>query len=104
MTEARPVERVPWVIPPKALTEWRRLAVVLEKAGPVPCQTGDPAAWWPDGKELDSPATRMAVRACWRCPARAACLDYAVAAGERFGVWGGLLPDERREMRQGRAA
>jgi WhiB family redox-sensing transcriptional regulator len=46
-------------------------------------------------KEMDAPSTRMAVRACWRCPARAACADYAVAADEPAGVWGGLLPDER---------
>lgn len=45
----------------------------------------------------------MAVRACWR-PARVACLDYAVAADERFALWGGLLPDERREIRQAKAA
>ncbi len=88
--------------PAGALAEWRRLSVVLDDAGAVPCQT-DTEAWWPDGKELDAPSTRAAVRACWTCPARAACLDYAVAAGERAGVWGGLLPDERREMRRAAA-
>lgn len=40
----------------------------------------------------------MAVHARWRRPARAVCLDYAVAADERFGLWGGLLPDERQEV------
>jgi hypothetical protein len=59
----------------------------------------DTEAWWPDRKDLDAPSTRMAVRACWTCPARGACLSYAVAADERFGVWGGLLPDERRHLR-----
>ncbi len=51
-----------------------------------------------------SPAARltlMAVRACYWSPARAGCRDYAVAAGERFGVWGGLLPAERRETAPG---
>ncbi len=98
MTEAVPVERTPWAIPAGALAEWSRLSAVLDETGPVPCQT-DTEAWWPDGKELDAPATRMAVRACWSCPARAACLGYAIAADERFGVWGGLLPAERREIR-----
>ncbi len=93
------MERIPWAIPAGALAEWRRLSAVLDEAGPVPCQT-DTEAWWPDGKELDSPATRTAVRACWQCPARTACLDFAMAADDRFGVWGGTLPDERREMRQ----
>jgi Transcription factor WhiB len=29
----------------------------------------------------------------------AACLSYAVATDERYGVWGGSLPNERRAMR-----
>jgi WhiB family redox-sensing transcriptional regulator len=33
---------------------------------------------------------------CARCPVRMECLDYAVAAGERYGIWGGLNPQERR--------
>lgn len=32
---------------------------------------------------------------CSRCPARAACLDFAVAHDEQYGVWGGLTADER---------
>ncbi len=99
MTEATPVERIPWAIPAGALAEWLRLAAVLDEISTVPCQT-DTEAWWPDRKDLDAPSTRSAVRACWRCPARAACLSFALAANERFGVWGGMLPDERRGMRQ----
>jgi hypothetical protein len=45
---------------------------------------------------LDSPATLIALAAYGVCPARAACLTYAVAAGEREGVWGATLPDVRR--------
>ncbi len=77
-------------------TEWLRLAAVLEEAGAVPCRQSDPEAWWPDRKQLDSPSTRTGVAGCWRCPAREACLAYAVAADEREGVWGATLPDERR--------
>jgi WhiB family redox-sensing transcriptional regulator len=32
---------------------------------------------------------------CAGCPVRIQCLDYAVASGERYGVWGGLTSDER---------
>ena len=64
----------------------------------MPCRTSDPDAWWPDRRQLDAPATRMAVHGCWRCPAREARLAYALAAGEREGVWGATLPDERREI------
>jgi hypothetical protein len=100
MTEAEPSDHKAWLIPPGALTEWLALAAVLGDAGTVPCQTSDTEAWWPDRRDMDAPATRMAVRGCWRCPARDACLGYAVAADERFGVWGGLLPEERREIRR----
>ena len=93
-----------WVIPPKALAEWLRLAAVLEEAGAVPCRTSDAEAWWPDRKQLDGPAARMAVAACWRCPAREPCGAYALAAGEREGIWAGMLPEERREMQKTTAA
>jgi WhiB family redox-sensing transcriptional regulator len=33
---------------------------------------------------------------CARCVVRAECLTYAIAAGERYGIWGGLNPQERR--------
>lgn len=92
-------ERAPWAIPAKALTEWERLSAALEDAGAVPCRTTDSEAWWPDKPRMDAPSTRAAVQGCWRCPARAACLDYAIAADERLGVWGATLPDERRSAR-----
>lgn len=33
---------------------------------------------------------------CFQCPVREMCLEVAIANGERFGVWGGLTPQERR--------
>ena len=32
---------------------------------------------------------------CSRCPVRTACLAFAVATGEPFGVWGGTTEGER---------
>lgn len=87
-------------IPPHALAEWRLLARVLAESGPAPCETSDAEAWWPHQTQLDGPAVRMAVDACGRCAARDACLAYALAAGERGGVWGGLLPAQRRAARR----
>lgn len=103
MTEAVPTERIAWAIRPQALTEWLTLTRLVDEIGAVPCRTSDPEAWWPDRKNLDAPATRMAVHGCWRCPAREACLDFALAANEREGVWGGLLPDERRASQRAAA-
>jgi hypothetical protein len=99
MAAALQTDEPAWAIPPKALAEWVRLSTLVDEIGTVPCRTSDPEAWWPDRKNLDAPATRMAVHGCWRCPAREACLDFALVANEREGVWGGTLPDERKSIR-----
>jgi WhiB family transcriptional regulator, redox-sensing transcriptional regulator len=36
---------------------------------------------------------------CRVCPVRTPCREYAVARPERFGVWGGTTPRQRRELR-----
>ena len=35
---------------------------------------------------------------CQACLVREQCLEFAIGAGERFGVWGGLTPQERRSL------
>ena len=39
-----------------------------------------------------------AKKICVRCPVRADCLDYALKTRQKFGVWGGLAPKERRSL------
>jgi WhiB family redox-sensing transcriptional regulator len=90
-------------IPPQALGAWSELADVLAATGPAPCAVGDPELWWPiRGESRDQYAD--AVAACRVCPARGACLAYAVAAGERHGIWGGLWPRERLQLARPDAA
>ena len=99
MTASPRTDGTAWLIPPEARNEWLTLTRAVDALGDtVPCRTGDPDAWWPDKKALDSPATLGAIAACWSCGAREACLSYALAADEREGVWGGLLPEERRAL------
>ena len=99
MVQAEAPDRVLWAIPPKALDAWLELQSRLEEVGTVPCRSADASAWWPDRRDLDSPATHGAIEACRRCPLRRPCAEYAVVADERFGVWGATLPDERRRAR-----
>ncbi|MGX5657951.1 WhiB family transcriptional regulator [Geodermatophilus nigrescens] len=81
-----------------AAAKWRYLLAALQAAGPVPCQQGPSSAWWPEpGGPRDT--IDAAVDECRRCPALSACRDYAVAAGEQAGIWGGTLPTERRALR-----
>ncbi|MFH9978762.1 WhiB family transcriptional regulator [Streptomyces sp. NPDC017179] len=50
-------------------------------------------------------SVREAKRICGMCEMRPACLEYALANDERFGVWGGLSEKERQALgRTGRAA
>ena len=44
--------------------------------------------------------TGPAKRICFGCPLREACLDYALVAGGKFGVWGATSERERRRMRR----
>ncbi|MFF4007252.1 WhiB family transcriptional regulator [Streptomyces sp. NPDC001717] len=57
-------------------------------------QTG-PGFFFPEpGSSL-----RDAKRLCGACEGRVACLEYALANDERFGVWGGLSEAERSALR-----
>jgi WhiB family transcriptional regulator, redox-sensing transcriptional regulator len=56
------------------------------------CAQTDPDEFFP---ELGG-SGRAAKRICARCEVRAECRDDALATNERFGVWGGMTPQERR--------
>jgi hypothetical protein len=99
MGQAEAPDRVLRAIPPEALDAWLRLQARLEEVSTVPYRSADASAWWPDRRDLHSPATRAAIAACCRCPLRHPCAEYAIAADERFGVWGATLPEERRTAR-----
>ena len=83
-------------MPPQALTQWLRLAALIDEIVAVPCRTSDPEAWWPDRKAVDDFAARMALEACSVCAARRACRAYALAADEREGIWGATLRPDRQ--------
>ena len=42
---------------------------------------------------------RAAKKVCRTCPHTLACLDYAIANNETFGIWGGLSEKQRRNVR-----
>lgn len=54
--------------------------------------------FFPERGESTAPARAL----CADCPAKKGCLDYAVATGEKHGIWGGRSERERRRMRNGR--
>lgn len=64
------------------------------------CRGLDVRLFFPDSGQHAGPAQRV----CASCPVRATCLEYALDAGEAWGVWGGATEDERRAMRWQRRA
>jgi WhiB family transcriptional regulator, redox-sensing transcriptional regulator len=60
------------------------------------CSEMDPELWFPEPWEDETPAKAV----CGRCPVRAACLAFALDANEEYGVWGGLSPEQRHEVRR----
>ncbi|WP_436793325.1 WhiB family transcriptional regulator [Actinospongicola halichondriae] len=62
------------------------------------CRGVDPDIFFPDRGDSLAPAKAV----CAECIVRDECLEYALANGERFGVWGGTSERERRRIRRAR--
>jgi WhiB family redox-sensing transcriptional regulator len=63
------------------------------------CLGVDPDLFFPER----GASTREAKAVCAGCEVRDDCLEYALAHGEKFGIWGGLSERERRRVRRQRA-
>ena len=63
------------------------------------CLGVDPDLFFPER----GASTREAKGVCRGCEVRVECLEYALAQGEKFGIWGGLSERERRRVRRQRA-
>jgi WhiB family redox-sensing transcriptional regulator len=62
------------------------------------CMGVDPDLFFPER----GASTREAKEVCRGCVVREDCLEYALANGEKFGIWGGLSERERRKIRRRR--
>jgi WhiB family transcriptional regulator, redox-sensing transcriptional regulator len=63
------------------------------------CWSADPELFFPissAGGSLEQVARAKAV--CAACIVRRQCLQYALAANETHGVWGGMTEEERSRM------
>lgn len=69
---------------------WQRLAN---------CLGVDPDLFFPER----GASTREAKEVCRGCVVQEDCLEYALAHGEKFGIWGGMSERERRRVRRARA-
>jgi WhiB family redox-sensing transcriptional regulator len=64
------------------------------------CTQGDSESFFP-GKGGSSDEAR---HTCMSCQVRVYCLEWALEHNERYGVWGGLSDQQRRELRRERRA
>ena len=63
------------------------------------CLGVDPDLFFPER----GASTKEAKEVCRGCVVREECLEYALANGEKFGIWGGMSERERRRVRRARA-
>lgn len=66
---------------------WRVLAL---------CAQVDGDLWFPER----GASVQEAKRICRLCDVQQECLEYALANGERFGIFGGLTERERRKLKR----
>ena len=71
-----------------------RSFIPVDWMGDAACRDVDPKIFFVDHPGSGSAAEARAV--CAGCPVQAQCLDYALAANERHGIWGGLTERQRR--------
>lgn len=58
------------------------------------CRGADTEAFYPRAESEGAQARRI----CRECPVRNQCLEYALTHDERYGIWGGCDPVERRML------
>jgi len=63
------------------------------------CMGVDPDLFFPER----GASTKEAKEVCRGCVVQNDCLEYALASGEKFGIWGGMSERERRRLRRARA-
>jgi WhiB family transcriptional regulator, redox-sensing transcriptional regulator len=67
------------------------------------CRHHDPDLFFPIGTTGGAIAEiEQAQAICAGCPVQAACLSYALASHQQYGIWGGLDEDQRRQLRRRR--
>ena len=83
----------------RELNNWRHLAA---------CRGADPDIFFPPSEDNPKDRRRLdmynaALEICADCPVRNACLEAALSvpqADDGYGVFGGMTPEARRNMRK----
>lgn len=65
------------------------------------CLGFDPDLWFPEWPKPNEYS--LARRICKLCPVREQCLEYALKIDARHGMFGGLTPGERKNLKTQRS-
>ncbi len=81
------------------MREWFQLNDAIDDlAGQIPCRQA-PDLFFPEGgtgtAAMDA---KMAKKACKSCPVLTMCATYAIRHREEDGIWGGMSPNDRKEI------
>lgn len=60
------------------------------------CKGVNPDVFFP----VQGGSARTALAFCWSCPVTEQCLEYALSAGFQDGIYGGMAPRARRELKR----
>lgn len=63
------------------------------------CTTADPETFFPSVSGGNLNAIKAAKAVCGDCATRTACLEYALADRDLYGIWGGTTEAERDKLR-----
>lgn len=63
------------------------------------CTGMDVDAFFPERGMPGRRTAAAAIAVCHQCPVEGACLEWALATNERYGIWGGRSERDRRRMR-----
>jgi WhiB family redox-sensing transcriptional regulator len=86
----------------RAFTEFAYAQAELEDRGETLACRENPDFFHPEDyyeQRVKQIAETLAKELCLDCPLATLCKDYAVAAQEDYGIWGGTNARERREVK-----
>jgi len=99
-----PVRGAPMFQSRLAKEKWDELNDAIDEAPVrIPCRESDPDAWFPSEENPKGGWRYQAPKKlCQKCPVQNLCLEFALINDEIDGLWGGMTPKERKQLRRRR--
>ena len=63
------------------------------------CAGTDPEAFFPPPSQAHSISTRQVLKTCAACLVQTECLQFAIEQSIEYGIFGGLTPRQRRQVK-----